>query len=270
MFWMLRISVICIAFLLCSCISTTVPSFARDSFGLIDLTGKEIIPCKYRSMEYVGCGFYLAEEMPDARTQPTGAELLSAVPKELLAFISNHEWYSAKVLLTRNGKRVSVPIPRDAILTDIVLPSREQQWDSDKHERPAVFNNGRIPRDAFLCFVNRNGFGVCNAIGEVLVEPNIRALERAKERDGFLLDLYSAARLFYPKQTEVAARPRSEHHRSVTSEGLEVRSTGNFYYFADKNGKKVSPAYAFAKPFADGKALVGDKPPIRFNFRKSS
>ncbi len=108
----------CSAVLILLCMNLS-PAFARDSFGLIDLKGKEIIPCMYRSMEYVGCGLYLAEEMPELRTQLAGSEVLSSIPRDLLALIQNHEKYSSKILLARTGKKVLVPIPKDAVLTGI-------------------------------------------------------------------------------------------------------------------------------------------------------
>ncbi len=270
MIWKSLIGPFITALLLSSVITTAVPSFARDSFGLIDLTGKEIIPCKYKSLQYVGCGLYIAEEMPNATTQPSGAELLSFVPKDLLAFIANHEWYSAKILLSRNGKRISVPIPRDAVLTRILLHSKEEQWDFDKHERPAVSNNGKIPHDALLHFVSKKGFGLCNGVGEVLVEPNTRALEKAKKQDGFLLDLYSEGRMFHPKETKKVAKPQVKLERKQFSEGLTICSKEGLWYFANRSGKKVSPTYEFAKPFVDGIALVGDKPARWINRNRTS
>src|SRR5262245_8172397 len=88
------------------------PSVARDRVGLVDLHGREVIPCKYLSMQSVGCGFYLAKEDPVVSKQPSGIEILRNVPQQLLARIEDHNLIEPKILLTRNGKKVKLPIPK--------------------------------------------------------------------------------------------------------------------------------------------------------------
>lgn len=242
---------------------------ARDRYGLFDISGKEIIPCKYRSIEYVGCGFYLAEEMPDERSQPSERDLLSAVSKDLLARIENHRDYSAKVLLFRNGKKVKAPIPSDAVLTGVLLRSREEEFDFKKHRRQKVSERDVIPKDALLTFITRKGFGLCAGTGEILVEPTIHSLKECSN-DCLSIDLYSVGSRLHSPRNESISKPIFDKEKTKYVEGLTLIRDNGIVYFSDRSGKKLSPSYLFAQPFNNGIALVGDKAPMWIGFRRHS
>lgn len=242
---------------------------ARDRYGLFDISGKEIIPCQYRSLEYIGCGFYLAEELPGIRSQPSEIDLLSAVPKELLARIENHRDYSSKVLLFRNGKKVKAPIPRDAVLTGVLLRSKDEEFDFKKHRRPKVSNAGVIPKDALLTFITRQGFGLCTGTGEMLVEPTLKSLKKCGD-NRLTIDLYSVGSRLHTPRNETVSKPIFDKEKKKYVEGLTLIRDNGIDYFSDRSGRKLSPSYAFAQPFNNGIALVGDKIAMWIGLKRQS
>lgn len=230
------------------------PVVARDLTGLIDLQGKEIISCKYRRMEYIGCGFYLAEEIPHSNSK--GKQLLKLIPSELLEKVRNHREYSEKVLLSRNGARLYPKIPHDAVLTEVYLPSGEDRWASAKWQR---FEGKELPKDAVIYFLDKTGFGACDVNGNILVKPNIEAL---KEKY-----VYGVCSL------PTSLRPQSEQKKAVDpnakfeaprrySEGLGLFHDEHWKFgYMDESGKVVIPAkFNSASDFSDGMAAVSPGP----------
>ncbi len=267
------------------------PAFARDLTGLIDLNGKEIIPCKYRSMEYIGCGFYLAEEIPDPNSK--GKQLLNLIPRDLLEKVEKHSEYSEKVLLTRNGARLNPKIPKDAVLTHIYLPSGDDRWTPVKIDK---FEAKALPNDAIVYFLNKKGFGACDAKGDILVKPSIEAL-----KEKYVYDVCPVASRFIPKKEQKKStdcltkfeNPRryseglgvfhDEHWKlgymdesgrvvlaakfdsaSDFSDGMAAvcpGPDGGGYCFIDKTGAKVSPSFDYVSEYSNGIAAAGKSIP---------
>lgn len=267
------------------------PSVARDRVGLVDLHGTEIIPCKYLSMHSVGCGFYLAKEDPTSSKQPSGMEILSNVPRKLLARIEDHDLFEPKILLTRNGKKVKLPIPKGLWLTDAYLPSRDFTEENHKIVNPKCI----MPPDAMFAVIGKDGFGVCNAKGEVVILPNVKMLEKEEFFATFALHSQIAkpvSRQERKQQTYEKELPREyseglgvfcdEHlkHGYMNERGDVVipakydRASmfrdgvaavcedwrSDKFVFIDKDGKVVSPTYGYATSFSHGIAKVGKGP----------
>jgi len=245
--------VVATVFFLCmSC----APAIARDLTGLIDLHGKEIIPCKYRTMKYIGCGFYLAEEILPSNSK--GKQLVERIPSELLEKVENHSQYSEKVLLTRNGAKLNPRIPKDAVLTDVYLPSGEDRWDPVKTR---TFEAKVLPKDAIVYFMGKSGFGACDAKGNILVKPNIEALKGEQPLFG---GVCPEVRRFIPQRKQKNSSDSGSKFETPRrfSEGLGVFRNEHWKFgYMNENGKVVIPAkFSTASDFSEGMAAVSPSP----------
>lgn len=275
------------------------PAIARDLTGLIDLQGNEIIPCKYRSMEYIGCGFYLAEEITDSNSK--GKQLLKLIPRALLEKVRNHREYSQKILLSRDGARMYPKIPQDAVLTGVYLQSGEDRWAPEKTQK---FEGKDLPKDAVFYFLDKSGFGACDVNGNILVKPSIAALkekyvcgvcslpsslvlQREQKKAEYPNAKFEAPRSYseglgifhdehwkfgYMDESGKVVIPAKFNSASDFSEGLAAVSPGpegGGFCFIDKSGAKVSPLFDYVSEFFNGVAVAGKSVPRQRLFARA-
>jgi len=77
------------------------PALAKMRFGVTDASGRDVIPCKFKGMKYLGGGLYLAQDF-----DPTNSASVS------------HQWR----LFTRSGSEIKVVVPKGYTLCDVYLP----------------------------------------------------------------------------------------------------------------------------------------------------
>lgn len=255
------------------------PSSARDEVGLVDLCGKEIIPCKYTNLQYLGRGFYLGQELPNSAEKAILTELISKAAPEDFKSIENHELYSPKVLLTRNGKPVRVLLPKDAYLTDVAIPPTQSKFFEGK-ETAYDKTLSVLPNGSLLFFVSKNGFGVCDLRGKVLgiklpgrsvlsldVYPDVMLYKRdfnaqmesrrakwQERRDKEVASINKCLPLRYCATSGIVVLPMSKFLDEKTS----FEHYGRFVLI-NEQGAEVSPHLAYVSGFSKGVALVGRK-----------
>ncbi len=263
--------------------SLSTPSAkALDRVGLIDFRGDEVIPCRYKSVKYLKQGFYLAEEWPDGASNAILSALKSDSLSDAFNSIENHELFAPKILLTRNGKRVHVQLPKDAYLTDVMLPPTESDYFQGTELRAAYSKNAlSLPSDAVLFFVCRSGFGICDVRGRVF------EVKKPSNKCVLSLDVYPDARRYvddyvarfeskraewqvrYQKELEIITRQRKLPYRSESDTVVlnlrrfsrEKESFSRFGKFVITNdlGQKISPSLEYVSGFSDGISLVATR-----------
>jgi len=98
---------------------------AKNMTGVIDLTGKVIIPLQYKSIRPIGEDFYLCEGFnaaPGAVLPKPSVDIFSAVRQNQDALVAKHfsgsQTRGSTIVLDRNGK----PFPvRDQIVIEKTL-----------------------------------------------------------------------------------------------------------------------------------------------------
>lgn len=82
-------------------------------FGVTDASGRDVIPCKFKGVKYLGGGLYLAQDF-----DPTNSASVS------------HQWR----LFTRAGSEIKVVVPKGYTLCDVYLPDSSKS----KHRMTAL------------------------------------------------------------------------------------------------------------------------------------
>lgn len=78
------------------------PALAKMRFGVTDANGRDVIPCKFKGVKYLGGGLYLAQEFDPANSASM-----------------SHHWR----LFTRAGNEIKVALPKGYTLCDVYLPA---------------------------------------------------------------------------------------------------------------------------------------------------
>ncbi len=117
---------------------------AFDLVGVIDRTGKTIVPCEYSVVDYLGRGFFFLGEINPSN--PGGLTIKGS--------LVNHE-----------GKEVPIKIPDGCTLSKVFLPEAVK-------DEPA----GDLPAQTIFEINSKSGFGLCKVSGEIVLEPKFQAI----------------------------------------------------------------------------------------------
>lgn len=143
---------------------------AYSKFGVIDTKGREIIPCNYAFLQYLGSGLYLAEEPDDL----------------------NPDDHSHKVkLFDSDGVEITVPVPAGYSLADVYLPNIHKAPDDDPRllglagDAPNTTSAERLkllPKSSYLKIYGREGYGVCDTNGVIILEPKYKCIRFSQNK----------------------------------------------------------------------------------------
>lgn len=254
-----------IAIAVVSLLTISTASEAKTMAGVIDLSGKVIIPFQYRSIRSVGNSLFLCE----GYNSPPGAVLPkpSVVPLSGLQVKGNgvaqnaYKQVSSRngtVLLDSSGKTVPVKLPAGVIICSIEIPNKYQDL-----EHPT-----RLPRDTRVLVAGKNGYGLVDGNGVTIMEPTYAAISSAGPLQlhvmkagesyphgvGTLFDLDLDFQRSLQKETPEGQAAFAPH------EGMLRFSEKGLFGFKNSKGKVVIPAkYYAAREFSCGFA------PVRLN-----
>jgi len=251
---------------------------AHHLSGVIDSNGREIIPCKFGQIKYLGQGLFFAEEANDE--QPAERSYVGRV-------------------FNNAGKALTIKIPKDFTLSNVTLPATKSDTAGSS---PLVTH---CPDGTVLEIHGKDGFGLCDLDGKILLEPKFGAI--GDLRDGyvsafspphmyqFTLNLKTGERKSGPREAhvmgfgpdydirpfsisggdgyiwgymnkagDIVIQPKFRHAQYFTKEGFAVVEVGekpskSKRAFIDRTGKIVSPEYHSAHSFEDGIASVTDE-----------
>ena len=112
---------------------------AHQCVGVIDTTGRTIIPCQYKEVTYLGNGFMLLQE-----------------------FDPNDVWnhWTAHLVTDHDGNPIPIRIPEGSMLDGVHFPGNRKRADS-----------ASLPPDTILRVHTKDGCGLCTLGGEILVAP---------------------------------------------------------------------------------------------------
>lgn len=255
--------------------AVAVPVHARDMMGVIDQTGKEIIPCQYKKVKMIAPGFYLAygfEDGPGVRQNWHGLIPLTTIPAPAKEALEKYNIWAPKILFDFYGKQMKLPLPRNTVLSDIYISEawRRRLFSADDMSQLRT----NLPPDSLIEFLGPNGFGVCDLSGNVLVEPRYQSLSLGGCESGnvYVSTWNSTTKKFDKEKIPIAAR--FSNYRDVNPSKLDellskqkardgllvFRDASGKFGYKDEKGSIVIPAiYYDAQPFSEGMA------PVRLN-----
>ncbi len=126
-------------------------SFPQMKCSIIDSAGREIVPCRFRSVSYVGSGLFLLREVAEG----SGAQQLVVVH-----------------VVDRDGKNVQVHVPKDTILTNLFVPLT-----AAREFAPATTV---LPTGTIVEIKSSQGYGLADLEGQVILEPEFQQISRTK------------------------------------------------------------------------------------------
>lgn len=126
------------------------PALAYHLTGVIDQNGKIVIESKYRSVRYLGQRYFLVEDL--SKEHPKKASMIGHVTD-----------YSGNIL--------KLKLPDGCTLTNVYLPAAYGS---------AEVNNTNLPTGTILQIHSRNGFGLCDESGRILLEPRFNFIGQRK------------------------------------------------------------------------------------------
>lgn len=246
---------------------------AFNKIGIIDCSGKTIIPCEYHRIEKLPNGFFFLEKMD-----------------------KNHplKYSYDGIIVDHDGKPVATKVPASCTLSNVYMPrTYDTTGGSDK-----------LPSGTILEIHNSMGFGLCRLNGEIILEPKFEAITDPIEEffpisKGdrltrttllFMLNSKTGERHDTPTDAwidnpnngipirfktmrdgrtfcgymipcgKVVISPSFSSAEEFSDNGLALVSrTGGCREFIDKNGLSVSPKYDQATQFFENLAIVGIK-----------
>lgn len=263
-------------------LGATCSALGHHVAGVIDSQGRDLIPCRYRWVDYLGGGLFFVEDLNE--DQPLARTFTGSV-------------------LDCEGKTVPVSLPSGCTLSRVFIAKPTQ---FEKYKGTCR----KLPRDTILEVHSMDGVGLSDMNGKVLLEPKFGRIDRP--RDGFF-PVYTGDGISYNryeftfnsstgerkkgppgcapnrfnddevskdelrvfavpggdgyifgymnKTGDVVIEPIFKHAQYFTNEGLavvEIRDSENNPKdaYIDKSGTIVSPLYLSARPFENGYANV--------------
>jgi len=248
---------------------------ATDKIGIVDSSGKEIVPCQFADAKYLGRGLFFLREFQSAD---------SAVPATR-GRIYDHD-----------GRQLPLSLPSLCSVEEVFLPAAFDKTSGIVQELPA---------DAVLKIHGPKGFGLCRPSGAVIVEPKYIRIESLGEGFfavsdankvyrlslSFVLNSKTGARVkglpnsnldtwcigevnsfsqdqsgksrrlsgYMSRGGTVLIAPQFCEVREFSTDGLAAvtfhKRIG--WYYIDRKGKVVSRPFRLAGDFQDGFAIVG-------------
>lgn len=218
----------------------------RDLVGLLDSTGREIIPAAYSRIDYAGHGLFIASGINEKVPFERGAD---------------------RYLFTASGESIKVKVPEGGKFRRILwLGGIEMDSDSELKV---------LPHNTLLTFIKDGRYGICDANGNEIVEPvynficppheNLCLMKKTIQREGRLstFDVISRQTKDLPlKNLDQTEFPSGFRTYGFFSEGLAplrfITGHGQAGYgYVNTNGKIViDPRWDNAWPFVKGIALV--------------
>lgn len=253
-------------------LTSTAAAQAKDMAGVIDMSGKVIIPLQYKDINSVSDWLFLCEgynSPPGAVLPRPSVALFSGIPEqEKLAFANFrggvHKPTCRTVLFDKNGKTISTNVPEGLVIADVHLPNCYEHYEHYEHKDSKL----TLPPNALITVAGKDGYGIIDGQGRVVVEPKYRNIHVASDHqirkqsfgdksnfgNGNIQDIDLEFQRSLSKDTPEGKAACTEH------EGLVRYSEKGLFGFKDTKGKiKIPAKYFAAREFACGFA------PVRLN-----
>lgn len=208
--------------------------------GICDGQKHDVVPANYSRIDYAGHGLFVAWSINRQNRYKLGDEL---------------------TVLTYDGKMCDIKMPDGGKLHQVFWLGK----DVDDHPDTLLT---RMPPDAIFTFRKESRFGLCDAQGNVILDPKYGFIGHAYEGKAFVTPSFSQWRekqgqlfLFdcHTRQlTDLGVHYLEQSRSTHFSEGLAVLGGDEGKYgFIDEKGKFViEPKYFGATGFSQGVASV--------------
>lgn len=204
-------------------VQTTAPARAYPVCGLVDRSGKEIIPVKYHSLSNIGNGLFYVSRLWDKNP-----------------YLTSYDGF----VVDSNGREINVNTPPGYTLSAVFLPNN-----LEKNKELTA-----LPSDAILQIHGPKGVGLADAQGKILVEAQYSEIWQPIEGKFLVTDETKNEKYFFdPKSSKLT---NTFNFRSIQSgkELLPVEVFGpefNQCGYLKKDGTlAIAPIFAEAEDFA--------------------
>jgi hypothetical protein len=201
-----------------------------NNHGLTDLSGKEVVPALYPSIDYSGHGLFLLQERDPAN------------------WLQIRE---GKLLVNQNGARMDVKVPVGKVFDNIL-------WLGKPCDQDPKFVPARLPADSLVVFKDGQAFGICDSNGKAILPFSLKKISHCSEGLTVIQDTNDKLFILNLKTSQIKELKLAvDNPEIVFSEGLasfqHERRTG----FINTTGEIViPPKYLYASPFVGGHACV--------------
>lgn len=127
------------------------PASAYPEVGVIDSKGQSIIPCVYRNVQYLGRGYYFAEDFSSENPL---------------------KYSNSGKLFDHDGKLIPIKVPHECTLSRVILPIQSKEVETKSQQ---------IPNGTLFEIHGKNGFGICDQNGNIKLEPKFGAIGIPRE-----------------------------------------------------------------------------------------
>jgi hypothetical protein len=121
-------------------------AIAYPRVGVIDGKGRTVIQCEFRNVQYLGQGFFFADDFN---------------PEHPLKYSNTGR------VLDYNGKTIPTKLPRGCTLSKVWLPDASE---NNEHILTS------LPADTIFEIHGQGGFGLCDLNGNIILEPTFGAI----------------------------------------------------------------------------------------------
>jgi hypothetical protein len=133
----------------------TSGAHAKDMTGVVDLTGKVVIPIQYKSVYPVNNWLFICEGFntpPGAVLPKPAIEPLSAVKGKVFTATAFRDLLpharGATTLLDMNGKPVAFKVPPNLVIYDVFIPGKYQPMEPFS----------KLPPDVLITVAGKDGY----------------------------------------------------------------------------------------------------------------
>jgi len=208
--------------------------------GIVDTTGKVIVPCEFSYIESLAHGLFFLEYFP--KDNPLNRSYVGR-------------------LVDHDGNTINVNVPAGSELSKVFLPPEQIPDDTLWHS---------LPIGTFLRFKNTDGFGLCRLNGDIILAAGKHQIGTPNGGyfpvfskigiDGspllFTVDSATGKKIAAPVGAYIVDKPRTNEIFPFYTLKNQRRSFG---YMSRTGAIIVAPRYSYAREFSEGLAAVEGK-----------
>jgi hypothetical protein len=226
---------------------------AHDLQGLLDTSGKVIIPIKYQKIQYLDKGIYRCFPIFHEHVlRPRGVSNTQSEKK----FNGYYNPYlETAELLDRNGETIDIAPPNGCVITAVHVP--RELWNPLK--------SGKVKPNVFFTIHGKEGYGLIDWTSKVVVSPEYDSISLKTVKD--CKSWRSATLWRKPNQT------KEIHLETAIDENTEVDTQSKYgnpragyslvrnddrtvLFFQGKQLLELPPGYSNFEPVSDSRILA--------------
>lgn len=167
---------------------------ARNTDGVVDRSGRFVIPAKYERIRYLGHGIFQCYRMRKLSELPVSKNSKLRIYQPLAEPVQF-------CFIGADGHELPVPIPKSCTMTRVLAPEAEAY---------NIEHCKQLPATMLIVIRGSHGCGLINGQGKVLLEPKYKSIDGSPARVKAVTLADEQARIFdfsAPSSNRVRPRP---------------------------------------------------------------